>query len=352
MNTLIKLYEAFPEKQWWADALLKNPNMTLEYIDSHPKLQSNDLYYGSALSQNPNLTIDYILKNPHVWWNWSWISCNPGITPIDNVDWPNSLTGIKNSSQRITMKDVNNNLNLRWDYSNMQRNPNLTIDFILEHYDEKKDFWTDLGQTKNITLEHFEQYPDIFNNYKIMSRNPNLTLDFVFNHPDDLDNRNIWDWNEIAKNPNITIQDVKKYPVLLEQYWFMRYFSTNPNMTTEFINQHPEVDWDYSYISSNPNITIDYVLNNLEKNWNWHALSANPSIDINCFEVWSHCIGYLERSRNGIRAVQPWIVNNPNLTYEWIINHPEVELDWGMYGVSSNLFLFDEYFDEPIIIRI
>lgn len=79
-NTFIQILEAFPEKKWcWTD-VSANPNVSLDYIESHKKnlpwVFSTE-FINEGVSANPNLTMDYIKKNPHIKWNWQAVSSNP-----------------------------------------------------------------------------------------------------------------------------------------------------------------------------------------------------------------------------------------------------------------------------------
>jgi hypothetical protein len=62
--------------------------------------------------------------------------------------------------------------------------------------------------------------------------------------------------------------------------WNMHSLSSNPNITTEIIEDYPNMGWQWNFqgVSDNINIDLDFVKNNEDKPWNNFALSKNPSL--------------------------------------------------------------------------
>lgn len=104
-----------------------------------------------------------------------------------------------------------------------------------------------------------------------------------------------WDWEELSRNPVIaTPIHIKKYPMLpwvwnqwgimmsqtitadfieehIEQFeGGLQKLSSNPGITPEFIDSHPEIQWKYGYdgLSSNKSITVPFLHKTIEKPWN------------------------------------------------------------------------------------
>jgi hypothetical protein len=84
----------------------------------------------------------------------------------------------------ITMKDVEDNPHIEWDYKGLSRNLNLTIDFVLKNL--TKDWeWCTVARNPNITPEELNTLPDnITLKWDDALLNPNLTLDFLKDHLD------------------------------------------------------------------------------------------------------------------------------------------------------------------------
>lgn len=291
MNTLIRLIEEFPNKRWDCYELSRNPNLSLDYILSHPKISRDILWLG----RNPNLTINYILKHPEInWWNWASVSSN----------------------SRITLEDIDNYPELPWDWQFVAMNSNITMEFILKHIDKfnSKNVCMFLGCSSNITIQDIENYPVLFWNKSSLSCNPNVTLDYMVDHPTD-DHNNDWDCYSIAEHTSVSVQDIyMKYPEFFTDGKFTSALARNPNVTIDIIKNYPEFKLKKNTMWQNPSITLE---------------------DIESFD--ENDIDY------------EFVSLNPNLTYEWIVKNAE-KLDWT--ELSCNKFAYHPYFDNPIIIRI
>lgn len=93
----------------------------------------------------------------------------------------------------------------------------------------------------------------------------------------------------------------------------------------KFPDKSPDVEWNWEALSSNPNITLDYVLDHPEKPWNRYLLSKNPAITI------KDVIEYPQRKRhtnlnkydNG-GWNKKGLLENPNLTVQDVIQNPKL----------------------------
>lgn len=74
-----------------------------------------------------------------------------------------------------------------------------------------------------------------------------------------------------AKN---RLEETHSYEEPLQINWEI--ISANPNVTEEFVKNHPEFEWSYTCLSENPNISWDIVIRNPEMYWNFEQLCANP----------------------------------------------------------------------------
>ena len=98
----------------------------------------------------------------------------------------------------------------------------------------------------------------------------------IHSNPDEL-----WDWESLSWNPNITFDMVCKYP---QKPWDWFHLSTNPNITIELVEQHPDQPWDWNGLSLNPNVTYDIVERHSDKPWDWGGLSQNPNMTLDIVE--------------------------------------------------------------------
>lgn len=296
-NTLQKLLELFPEKAWdWRD-VSANPNITQEYIRAHiqfpwqPDVCENpnvtwefltefpELIDYSLLSLNPNITADFVRANPGspgvASLTWDWIALAERM-PFDliqeklgQMNAPNQIQSIINilcKNPLLTLQNVKDNPNYNW-------------------------FWTGLSMNKNVaTWENVRTNPDLpWNWAHITERMPIQIIQKNLESKDPLP----WSTSGLIRNPGLTVEFINAHP----EYDFNDFdIDKNPGITWEFIIAHPEYDWDYRCLSSNPNITLEIVLANFNKNWNWPRLSENKTV-----ATWEN------------------VRNNPMLNWNWNI---------------------------------
>jgi hypothetical protein len=51
--------------------------------------------------------------------------------------------------------------------------------------------------------------------------------------------------------------------------------SKHLNITMEYVDAHPEKEWDVPNLSRNPNLTMDYIESHPEIDWDWSEISSN-----------------------------------------------------------------------------
>src|SRR5436190_2248939 len=83
-----------------------------------------------------------------------------------------------------------------------------------------------------------------------VSANPNVTWDFIINHPDYL-----WSLWSINGNPNVTLKEMSNNPI--GKQFNLSEFSINHNVTLKDVAQNPDFPWDYNLLCENPNITLE-----------------------------------------------------------------------------------------------
>lgn len=227
-------------------------------IEKYP----NDKWDWLMLSNNPYLTMEFINKFPNKRWDWEYISRNKAITMqmmVDNPDKP-------------------------WnDYRFIGHNPNLTIEMVDAHIDSIDRYaWPYISANPGIKMEDIEERlkDDRYRwTKKDISRNPNLTIDFVVRHPENIGGRvgrdsfGDWHWVSISQNPGITMKDTIEYPMLP---WQLPYIFKNPNFTIDYAHKYPHKnDLFFRAFSTNPNLTEDFVEKHIDKDWDWYSISNN-----------------------------------------------------------------------------
>jgi hypothetical protein len=124
----------YPHLPWNYVSLSCNQNITWDIIQSNPQIPWD--YNG--ISCNPNITIEIVRANPDINWNYENLN-NSGILPFKELKEqlrliPRDEVGM---SKAISLKDIENNPNFRWNWGAISMNPNLTLEFF-EKYPKKK----------------------------------------------------------------------------------------------------------------------------------------------------------------------------------------------------------------------
>ena len=71
--------------------------------------------------------------------------------------------------------------------------------------------------------------------YSCISKNPNVTIETVLENPD-----KPWNFYTITLNPNITWNIVSSNP---DKNWNYSYLSENPNITWDIVRDNPDIPW-------------------------------------------------------------------------------------------------------------
>jgi hypothetical protein len=79
-------------------------------------------------------------------------------------------------------------------------------------------------------------------------------------------------WSILTYHEYITPEFILANP---EYSWDLQYMSLNPNLTMDFINQHPDIPWIWLYVSK-LKLTMKDINENMDKPWDWKILSGNP----------------------------------------------------------------------------
>ena len=108
--------------------------------------------------------------------------------------------------------------------------------------------------------------------FSLISNSPNIKM-FMIDKYIDLP----WNFNKICKNPNLTIEFVKKYYDRFSAYGW-RFISSNSNIKMIDIENNINLDWNFEYVSMNKNLNLKFVKKNINFNWNHFEIIKNDSI--------------------------------------------------------------------------
>jgi hypothetical protein len=205
--------------------------------------------------------------------------------------------------------------------------PNLTMDMVLKQ--EYGWNWDEISRHPNITMQNILDNQHLPWNWEYVAQNPNLTIDVLHNFPHD-----IRIWENISKCPNLTMQWVLKYPSKL---WDWRFIVTKKGITLEDIENYEWLHERWHNVAFNPNLTMEFVIKHMDKPLYWNKISRHPNITMND----------INNNPN-----LPWVWENvganPNLTFEMIAKNPNKPWYFGdvlknEFATDRNIFIDNEF---------
>lgn len=177
-----------PELPWHFSAM---SDTGCRHINIHFAKKFKDRLKWKSLTYNKGISTRDIYENPDLPWNFD-INYNPDVYRRDiDIHFINRFKDrleddmySVSAYSNITMKDVEDNPHIEWDYEGLSKNLKLTIDFVLKNLSKDWD-WIDVVKNPNITPEELNTLPDSVSlKWDEVLRNPNLTLDFLKDHLD------------------------------------------------------------------------------------------------------------------------------------------------------------------------
>lgn len=164
----------------------------------------------------------------------------------------------------------------------------------------------------------------------IMEKFSELNNDFIFSH------LYIDAIEQIAVHPLVTIE------WMMEQNnidWNMApRLISNPNITAEIVDKHPEFDWDWQYMHELKDLNSEFIEKHLEEDWHWSILSGKVEF--------AFILNHPEKQWNYRRVS----LSNPSITLLDVIEHKEhPEIVWYGRNLVDNAH-FMKNFDLDLLI--
>lgn len=275
-------------------------------------------------------------------WNFNELSENPNIFPEDIKSYIEYLktSDIKLSECIISGSDDRGDILYPFNRNNLIQNTNITLEFILKYLNPN---WNWRSLSTKLSLEEIASHPDLNWNFERLSERSDITLKIVELFPDKK-----WDWGALTRyinpkiifehselpwnysgisfNKNITLAIFKLYD-LDKLYW------NNSNLSRvlplDDIKSQPEI-WDYTILSNNPHLTTEFIIQNLDKDWEWLTLLARRDLDfdlladIDMIKILP-TYGTLgdERYDVNLNSYFSVLLFNPNVTLKFFIKYLE-----------------------------
>lgn len=241
--------------------------------------------YFRSLSSNKSLNISHIKRMPKEDWYW------PNISTVDN---------------KISCRDIQDNLNFPWDWDHVFCRTNLTSDFIkrfIHLVPDNNYFWSKLSENKNITLEILQLHSDKDWCWFSLSINIKLSVQLLEHFKDK------FHFDQVSINTSISLEILEN---TLHLPWHFGNLSGNTGFTEDIFERFANDQFyserlDWSALSVNPNITPEIIERHMDKPWKWSDFMFNPNID-----------------------------------YKFINKHKKKNFPNSVKKLSTNKFLFDE----------
>ena len=105
-----------------------------------------------------------------------------------------------------------------------------------------------------------------------ITRNPNVSGSFIMKNLNSFP----WDFSEIMERTDIPIEQI--FAIIPPEKINMATVSNRDDLTINYVEEHPELDWCYYFLSKNKTLTLDFVERHKECDWNWVAIFTNTNI--------------------------------------------------------------------------
>ncbi len=270
-DELMWLLYLFPDKNWNWEDVYNNPNF---YPDRLSEFGIEHKLNYSKLDSNPNLTIAFLRAHQSERWDWFGVSAN----------------------DVFTASDILNNLDLKWNPLGLAKNKNLNSELLKwcvkkkvklnlrnkgDVYDRPwyfRVFWEEVSKNHNISIPDIKKYIGksvLF--LEMVSLNPSLTVEDVLKNPEPTFGG--WNWRYLSRFLKMSPTDIEKLPPELNY----NELSENEGVPLSYITTHKEYGWYWERICRRSDLTLEFIRSFLKSkisdNANaWLYLSANSAV--------------------------------------------------------------------------
>ncbi len=233
-----------------------------------------------------------------------------------------------------------------WNYLELSRNPNITIDYITENLD--KDWYPDcLTCNRRFTLTDILNNPKIPWQKNIITYNRNIPAsyeewEFILQHPEYK-----WTYKRLCRNNglswDIIVNNLDK---------FGNYISKNPNITLDIVRNNPQLNWNFYKMSYNSSITLELVEEFINEDWDFWVLVEQKNIinhprSMEFFYNNLDKIGMRDFSQIATQEIiekypnlnwqHDMLSRNKNITFEFTKKHPEINWNYERFSENPNM---------------
>lgn len=282
------VFFAYPDVDWYygEHGIELNDELTLEWLTKYPDKPWN--WGMNCLSSNNNVSLEWLTTFPDKPWDWDVLSCSPGfdiswVQAFPDKPWAFYIIGTL-SRTNFQIEWIDQYPDEDWAWFNISGNINFDISWVLSHPD-RNWHWISIIRNKKFKVSWL-QTPNPYINEQLvknldsLSDNPSFQISWL----NMLKDYNInWNWDRIMSYPNVPLSFVHDN---LGKMKNPKSLSRSSNITPQFIEEHPEIDWQWIYLSNNFNMTYQFIMENKDKPWDWVNLIQHniPRIPIHQIE--------------------------------------------------------------------
>ncbi len=224
------------------------------------ELFPNENWDPISLSSNPLVNWGIVQANPQIKWRKEYLYMNlPWNVLLENIDIADKWFYL---SSRVPWSFIKANPLYSWHIPGVSINPNITWDIVCEnryiYSNSKKHKW----------------------NYRGLSAQKFVTPEIVESTPG-----KSWDIVLLAHNKNFKLKDIKR---INGKHRLYELYSTNPNVTYEYVKRKANKPWNYFELYKRGVIPLE------------ECYTPNKNI------FWTH----------------------PDLTWKWVLEHNEIKWDY------------------------
>ena len=172
----------------------------------------------------------------------------------------------------VGMEYIDSNPHIEWDYLQVSRNKELTVDYVVKHHLRNWDWkvTTILLINKN-EWDYVFNYPDLDWHWKEMSYRAPWEL--ISKYPD-----KPWRWNGISWRYDLKEYQIRLFP---DKPWITEYF--DDRVSWELVRDLPHLNWRWYQLETRECFTWELVRIFPEKTWCWEDLSRLDKIPSDIF---------------------------------------------------------------------
>lgn len=324
-----------PDLPWDEEALQGCKSVPWEYVQAHPEIDW-DHYYEVVLRDVPIAVVHADLRNPL--WNQRWYTLLSTNNYLYKDELKKATPEVKEMARDIYRHILSDPL-FQDDYTVLGyicRSSCFTWELFEQHPNINWPF--DIFGNENLPLDKLLSLPRLDN--FLLSYRMDITAQIIRDHP-----RIKWIWRPMAQKSVISLEDMAQlYEERNKDRSMHEAFAVHPDLTMEFIHQHPEIDWDHICFVNHKNMTPDVILKMLEEGKRVHAcVCFNPNMTADLFRTLLPHIVPTDEMRVVVRGEN-------KITMEDIKNN--TDLPWDPMRVVERDDLDMDYVEEMIIPNI